>query len=419
VTGFSRRLSPGAPQVPGRDLALEGMRGLCACLVLYAHATIPLARLDPGYAPSPRFWWFNLGSSAVLFFFVLSGYVIGLSVRSPFSGAEATRYLGRRLLRLAPVNTAAVLLSWLFIPRVAHVTLLGNLAFLQNFKEYPFWRYIAVMPDNENLWSLNFEALYYVAFLLVWWLVPNLGVLLMAAVAGTLIAATSMGDHVMYSAYMFGALYWFTGLAVAWLAPKDAAGGNWPSALLALLAMYPLAPLQRLLYAANVADPMSPLPIPALHRLDQLPVALWVLLAVTGRGASIRRWLGPLCLIVETAAFAYAAYSGALERGALILFGGAIIAGWALLGWKPVTRALALMAPVGAISFGIYAVGFPLEYSILRSPYLPSGSILSYALRAILLVILTFGIAWIFELKLQPAVRKMFDGRSRRPAPLS
>jgi len=389
---LSRRLLPGAPQELGRDLALEGMRGLCACLVLYGHMTIPQPRLDPGYAPPWCFWWLNLGSTAVLFFFVLSGYVIGLSVRSPFSGGGAAGYLGRRLLRLAPVNTAAVLLSWLFIPRVAHMTIYGNLLFLQNFKPYPFrlhpfLNYIAVMPDNENLWSLNFEALYYVAFLAVWWLAPGLGSLLVVAALGTFAASVSLGSHVLGSAYMFGALYWFSGLAVAWLAPRDALRGNWPSALLALMVMWPLA----------------------LHRLDQLPVVLWVLLAVTGRGAALRKWLGPACLAMASAALVFVAiHPGLLDQGAVILYGAAILAGWILLGWGPDTGALAALAPVGAISFGIYAVGFPIGYSLFKSPFLPSGTASTYALRALVLVVLTFGIAWILERKLQPAVRDFF-----------
>jgi peptidoglycan/LPS O-acetylase OafA/YrhL len=425
MTGwFSRRLGPGAPQEPGRDLALEGMRGLCACLVLYGHMTIPQARLDPGYAPPWCLWWLNLGSTAVLFFFVLSGYVIGLSVRSPFSGGGAAGYLGRRLLRLAPVNTAAVFLSWLFIPRVAHMTIYGNLLFLQNFKPYPFrlypfLNYIAVMPDNENLWSLNFEALYYVAFLAVWWLAPSLGSFLLVAALGTLAASVSLGSHVLGSAYMFGALYWFAGLAVAWLAPKDAFRGNWPSALLALLVMWPLAPLQRLLYSVNLGDPMYPLPIPALHRLDQLPVVLWVLLAVTGRGAALRKWLGPTSLAMASAALVFVAmHPGLLDQGAVILYGAAILAGWILLGWGPQTRALAALAPVGAISFGIYAVGFPIGYSIFKSPFLPSGTAMTYTLRVLVLVVLTFGIAWILERKLQPAVRDFFRKRPANKQPI-
>jgi peptidoglycan/LPS O-acetylase OafA/YrhL len=186
-----------------------------------------MLRLDPAYAPSRRFWWFNLGSVAVLFFFVLSGYVIGLTVRAPFSGAQARGYLGRRLLRLVPVNTAAVLLSWVLLPQIAPGTPLGNLGFLQNFKPYPFGWHVDVMPDNLNLWSLNFEALYYLAFLGVWWLAPRSGYVVCAIAA--VAAAALPGEHMVASCYAFGALYWAAGLLVAWLSSRDPGPGNWPS----------------------------------------------------------------------------------------------------------------------------------------------------------------------------------------------
>jgi peptidoglycan/LPS O-acetylase OafA/YrhL len=413
---FSRRFSPGElPGTQGRDLALEGLRGICACLVIYGHMTIPQARLDPGYAPSPRFWWFNLGITAVLFFFVLSGYVIGLSISSPFSAPEAGRYLRRRLTRLVPVNTAAVLLSWLFIPRVARVTLLGNLAFLQNFKPYPFWRYIAVMPDNLNLWSLNFEALYYVAFIAVWWLAPRRGPLFGVMAAAACVATFLPGDHVMSSAYLVGGLYWLTGLGAAWLAARDGRPGNWPSALLAMVVMWPLAPLQRLLYWAHVPDAVAPLPIPSFHRLDQLPVALWLLLAVTGRGAALQSWLAPSCLVVASAGLAASWCSpDGPGSGALTVYSVAIVLAWVLLARRPEPAGLARLAPLGAISFGIYAVGFPLQFAIFNAGWLPSGSVWTYAVRVALLGALAIGLGWVLERKLQPAVRRALGGAAGR-----
>ena len=76
---------PPAPPAAERDLALEGLRGMCAVLVFYAHLFLPNRVLDPRWTPSPRFEWFDLGYAAVLMFFVLSGYVIGLVTTQPAS----------------------------------------------------------------------------------------------------------------------------------------------------------------------------------------------------------------------------------------------------------------------------------------------------------------------------------------------
>ena len=84
LISYSRRLEPGSfPLPPGRDLVLEGLRGFAALLVLYAHLTAPVTKLDPAYAPSPEWWRWEFATGAVLLFFVISGYVIGLTNRAP------------------------------------------------------------------------------------------------------------------------------------------------------------------------------------------------------------------------------------------------------------------------------------------------------------------------------------------------
>ena len=406
---FARTLSPpAAPEAGTRDMALEGLRGICAGLVLYAHATMPYLRLDPAYVPSRRFWWFNLGSVAVLFFFVLSGYVIGLTTRSTFSGPEARAYVGRRLLRLVPVNTAAVLLSWMLLPQVAWATVLGNLAFLQSFKAYPFGLGVEVMPDNLNLWSLNFEALYYAAFLGVWWLAPR--IVWVVCLAALLSATAALpGGHVLLSSYALGALYWIAGLSVAWLAPRQGRTGNWPSAMLAVVVTWPMAPLQGLLLRLHVPDAVSPLPLPSLHRLDMLPALVWLLLAVTGRAAAWQRRLTVFCLAVATAGLVQGLYCGdAAEPGAMTCYGLLLGFAWSIGRWKPGVSALERLAPLGAISYGVYAVGFPIQWAVYRTRWLPMGDALTYAVRAALLVGTTLGVAWLLERRVQPALRRAF-----------
>ena len=411
---WAQRLAPPPAGKAERNLPLEGLRGLCACLVLYGHMTIPLLRLDPAYAPSRRFWWFNLGAAAVIFFFVLSGYVIGLSVRRPFSGPEARGYLGRRLLRLVPVNTAAVLLGWTLLPHTPAATVLGNLGFLESFRPIPLlgWHF-EVMPDNLNLWSLNFEAFYYLAFMVVWWLAPTAGWVVIAV--GVAAAAAIAGDHVMASSYALGALFWLAGLSVAWLAARDRIPGNWPSALLTVAATCRLAPLGNLLRLAHIPDSVEPLPMPSLYLLDLLPAMAWLLLSVTGSGGRWRPWLGAFCVVWASAGLARGLLMGdGGEAGAMACYAGAIALAWLLLPWSPKPAALARLAPLGAISYGVYAVGFPIQYAIFRTRWIPQGSVFSYAFRAALLAGMTIGLAWLLERKLQPLLQRAFGGR--RPA---
>jgi len=107
----------------------------------------------------------------------------------------------------------------------------------------------------------------------------------------TVAAVGLPGFPQIISCYASGALYWFAGLAVAWLAPKDADYGNWPSALIVAAVMWPLAPFWAFSSAWHISD--LSIPSLSLRRLDILPVAVWLILVLTGRA---RRWQQPLAL---------------------------------------------------------------------------------------------------------------------------
>ncbi|MGA2016010.1 MAG: acyltransferase family protein [Opitutaceae bacterium] len=421
MAGFlSLRLAPPGPgrDPEGRDLALEGLRGLCALTVFYGHAIAPIPCLDPGYSPPAPLWWFDMASVSVLVFFVLSGYVIGLTVRAPFAAPAVRGYLARRLLRLAPVNTAAVLISWALAPRTAFGTVLGNLGIMENYNPYLFgWR-VPVMLNNAALWTLNFELLYYLMFLAVWRLAPRAGWLLCGLAALTVAAVGLPGFPEFVSCYACGALYWVAGLSIAWLAPRDAGRGNWPSALLVAAVMWPLAPFWAFSGSMHFADLSVP-PV-SVRRLDILPVCVWLILAVTGRA---RRWQGRLAAVSLSVAsagvvvrFASGAF-GDMGRGPFVAYAAAVALAWALAGWRPEPSALARIAPLGLVSFGLYAVSLALQYGVLAQPLLPRGTAWSYCLRFALLTLLAFGTAWLLERRLQPALRRRFIGPRPSGAP--
>ena len=418
ISWLSQRLAPpvSSPVGEPRDLPLEGLRGLCAVLVMYAHIFAPAHWLDLDYAPSRRFWWFNSGSVAVLFFFVLSGYVIGVTVRTPATSGSVKGYLMRRLVRLVPINTVAVLLVWFLFPAIKGRSIWGSLCFLQNARPYFGGWSMPIIGNNYNLWSLNYEMVYYLAFLAIWRLAPRTGILW----AGTLVvgaAATCVdGFPAILSDYGCGALFWIAGLSVAWLTPRDRATGNWPSALLLLLIIWPLDLLNKLVPAVLPAGMLARGPASPVNRLDILPVCVWLLLAVTGRG---RRWHRPLALVClgwASLAVLGSAMTGDYFNGGLatLIYAALVVVAWSLVNWAPTPTLLAKIAPLGLISFGLYAVSLPIEFSLSHQSILPSGTAGSFAVRVVVLVALSVGAAWILERKLQPALRRIFIRKSAR-----
>ncbi|WP_392544863.1 acyltransferase family protein [Oryzobacter telluris] len=92
--------STSASRVPERDRALDGLRGFAALAVLSGHLVTHM-----GLLPFP-----TLGSSGVIVFFALSGYLVGRILwRVEPTAASYARFLRRRARRLAPVLLVVVL----------------------------------------------------------------------------------------------------------------------------------------------------------------------------------------------------------------------------------------------------------------------------------------------------------------------
>ena len=89
----------------GRLRALDGLRGLLALYILFAHTT-PFLRL-PASADSAA-WFLSHGRGAVEMFFVLSGMVIMRSLDTGVSRVRAGQFLLARAGRLLPVYAVAL-----------------------------------------------------------------------------------------------------------------------------------------------------------------------------------------------------------------------------------------------------------------------------------------------------------------------
>ncbi len=190
---------------PPKTLFLDGLRGLAAVYVLLHHG---LLWMHPGYqygylkypqrfgvtghALLYSFSLFRFGHAAVLFFFVLSGFVIHLRYASRAAAGDPVRqrefgsFIWRRARRLYPPLVVAVMLTWgvdylgirlgfaVYSGRTPYPvinqnigvdhslrTLLGNLAFLMQ-------TYVPVWGTDSPLWSLKFEWWFYFLYPAFW-----------------------------------------------------------------------------------------------------------------------------------------------------------------------------------------------------------------------------------------------------------
>jgi peptidoglycan/LPS O-acetylase OafA/YrhL len=173
--GVDERRNVGRPTIE----ALIGIRGIAAIWVLFEHFRFALYDLFPATKYfNPWIVGANLG---IEIFFPLSGFVISYMYADRFR-TGATRYgdyLVKRFARVYPVFLVTLLAFAVLVgaAAVAHVSLnsstrytplsfIGNILLLQAAPGIPAW--------NPPAWSISSEALAYVSFPLIVWLLARL-----------------------------------------------------------------------------------------------------------------------------------------------------------------------------------------------------------------------------------------------------
>ena len=388
------------------EAGTEGLRGFAALMVLYTHLLWPANHVDPGYVPSHLFPKFEAGQGAVLLFFVLSGYVIGLTNPVQFSKSALTSYLCRRWIRLVPLYFLAIGLSVLVRPIDNWKTVLGNLFFLQNDLPYFGW-HMPVLASNSNIWSLNYEVVYYLVFPLIW-LTPKLfKIWIVCAVLLSVGGWGIPGIGPVLASYSTGWTFWLAGcwLAKARQTELDSRENRlpWPSLLLLWLATWHIKPMWwfahrfGLLPSVNVWVNYS--------FFDFIPACICLMMVATGRRPG--RWMA-ICWLTLVLPLAFMVWQ--LVRGQVSTTNWTIdqlFCVMALLAWKwrPSARLIQKLAVVGGISYAIYIFQRPVQWFILDAPWLPRNTSFTFALRCLVIVFLTVSLSWLLERKLQPWLR--------------
>ena len=259
---------------------VDVLRGWAALSVLIMHSY--RQKLLPEFPLAHYASYLQADRAAVLLFFVISGYVIGLSNKQAWSPTGARGYAWRRLLRLGPVYMLAILLAWVAIPAENWRTVLGHLAFLQDSNADNPLR-VDLLAANTPLWSLHYEALFYLLFL-VWWRWPaSVGPSLLLSVAAGIwaTAATRAPGYVI--SHSVGSIFWLSGLLLSRCPPAAIANipGKIIGGLLWLLAAYHFAPVP--LLRAGLHLPAAAKTYMPLDDLIYLPLTVTLVAYAGGR----------------------------------------------------------------------------------------------------------------------------------------
>ncbi|AIY12353.1 acyltransferase family protein [Cellulophaga baltica] len=156
---------------------LDSIRGIAALLVFYHHIFKFNEILFFNYCNKVSFkilkFVSDLNQEAVLLFFIISGFSIGLSVfKKPLNSSRSINtYFYRRFKRILPIYWISIIIAFLtgyflkilYLPDFSFINLLANLLFIQTSSSISdSW----AVPYGLNgpLWSLSFEMFFYLIF---------------------------------------------------------------------------------------------------------------------------------------------------------------------------------------------------------------------------------------------------------------
>lgn len=396
---------------------LEALRGLAAAIVVWHHVIYHQHNLDPAYAPTGVGAYNPPGPLAVLIFFLLSGYVIGRRYPEPLRLGGVLPYLHRRFVRVYPMYVLAI---------AAGVVVSGfTISWLAVGYHLLFWQSwgVPVMFENNPLWSLQYEVLYYLVFIPLSLLAVRPWA--MAVLAGGLgflaLLLPPNGFNEPLGQYVIGFAFWATGWALAGL--RTEAATAWPrvvSALLLLLCLEHLNPLTDWLWQLSVWLGEHDLVFSPGWEVRRafnsnwgthyafLPYAAIIVLGVAGVGGRFVRWLSlglqllPLWSIygLRQSWSPEMLIPSALYAASSVLY--FVRAPWVAAASQ---RLVQRLIPLGAISYGIYIIHFPILF-LFGKVTVFSGSALTFLVRAPIYLVLTYLAATWLDKVFQPWVKK-------------
>nr|MBK9650469.1 acyltransferase [Bacteroidota bacterium] len=391
------------------DTRIEGLRGFAAFTVALWHIFYFKFKLDPGYAATGEIFEVNFAHNSVLLFFIISGYVIGLTNRNEFSFPIAGSYLKKRWVRLYPLYFISIISAIIIWPVDNVKTIFSNLLFGQ-------YLFTNTIEANPVLWTLNFEVIYYLLFILL--IAINVHLIFWITLSFILAHIILVWNHfpIMISDYATGWFFWLTGLYAAWQLPKSTLperSNKIFSMLFAFLATSFLEP-DLIFYGQLHLLEKFEWHIINIGDFFAFPVCFSLVLHASGRVFRFHKLLDKIILIMMATVCAALIFMHKYESS-MVFQAGIIFCIIAIMlqfiSFK--YDVFAKLTKLGNISYAIYIIHIPVMFALGQITIL-SGSVYTFIIRAIIFIGLTIWISYLLEKKLQPVIKTFFFAGAKK-----
>ncbi|CAN5169848.1 hypothetical protein BH09SUM1_BH09SUM1_32160 [soil metagenome] len=394
--GLRAAPSVAAIQDKGKKIeGLEAVRGLAALVVLGEHSLGGFPMDSTCEIPDIIGQLF-FAHAAVLLFFLLSGYVIGLATMRPFTAIAGRIYALKRFFRIYPIFILSLLLAWTVAGPRNVVEAIGSFFVLTAYDDY-FGLKIGPPAANVPLWSLSYEAFYYVLFVAIWAWSPRWRTLFGIALGISIVSFLIPAFPAFLDGWASGFLFWGAGLWLAWNATRGATLNRPLITWCLLMAAVNRMPVLKYI-GIGLMDRPFPGAIVGLKELALLPTCLLVVCDAAGIVLPWRRVLIWLAFILPIGGTAIWIHQKGLDFHdmrtvvALIDIAGALACyrirgNFSRMGW---------LAWIGGISYGIYALHFPIQNHFIN--HFPWNGTLVVTVAGYLLFYATVVLlAWVVE----------------------
>jgi peptidoglycan/LPS O-acetylase OafA/YrhL len=383
------------------NIAIEQYRGLCALLVMLAHGTVHTSILINNFAWPAYANYFGAGYLSVMIFFCISGYVIAITNNNHF---DTKQYIKKRLIRLYPVYLVSIILCIVVADHINIYTLLGNIFFLQN----NYFKFNIPIFINFSTWSLNFEVLYYILFILIIYFKPKVWKLLLCLIIlSLLLLLVKSGTAFMFvGGYVNGFYFWVLGLFIGWNLIKGDTNNTaktFPllSLLFLQLCQHHLGVGQMILHTVGIYTPS------ALNWLGDIPFCLMVMAILTAKENAFLKVNKIVCYTLPAVIFIYLIINHRITEDIRWIM---CLIYWVLslvfyFEKKVSTFLMDKLTGIGKISYAIYLLHVPVALIIKKVVFI-NDQRWEVAVKYFLWIGITFSLSLFLERIFQPAIKK-------------